>query len=84
MSAHTRARLLGHFSRVQLCNPTDRSPPGSPAHGILQQEYWSGCCAHLQGIFPIQGLNRHLSRLLLRQAGSFTTVATWEAPPLHT
>ena len=29
-------------SHVQLCNPTDWSPPGSSPHGILQQEYWSG------------------------------------------
>ena len=29
-----------------------------------------GCHALLQGIFPIQGLNLHLQRLLLWQAGS--------------
>ena len=28
--------LLSHFSRVQLCNPIDGSPPGSPIRGILQ------------------------------------------------
>ena len=28
--------LLSHFSRVQLCNPIDGSPPGSPIPGILQ------------------------------------------------
>ena len=28
--------LLSHFSRVRLCNPTDRSPPGSAAPGNLQ------------------------------------------------
>ena len=25
-----------------LCDPIDRSPPGSPVPGILQQEHWSG------------------------------------------
>ena len=25
-----------------LCNPIDRSLPGSSIHGIFQQEYWSG------------------------------------------
>ena len=25
-----------------LCDPMDCSPSGSPVHGILQQEYWSG------------------------------------------
>ena len=28
--------LLSHFSRVQLCDPRDGSPPGSPIPGILQ------------------------------------------------
>ena len=28
--------LLSHFSRVQLCDPIDCSPPGSPVPGILQ------------------------------------------------
>ena len=27
--------LLSHFSRVQLCDPIDGSPPGSPVPGIL-------------------------------------------------
>ena len=32
-----------------------------------------GCHFLLQGIFPTQGLNPHLLRLLQREAGSFTT-----------
>ena len=28
--------LLSRFSCVQLCNPTDGSPPGSAVPGILQ------------------------------------------------
>ena len=28
--------LLSHFSRVQLCDPIDSSPPGSSVPGILQ------------------------------------------------
>ena len=28
--------LLCHFSHVRFCDPTDGSPPGSPAPGILQ------------------------------------------------
>ena len=28
--------LLSRFSRVQLCDPMDGSPPGSPVPGILQ------------------------------------------------
>ena len=33
----------------------------------------------LQGIFPTQGSNPHLLRLLLRQADFFTTSSSWEA-----
>ena len=32
--------LLSHFSRVQFCDPTDGSPPGSPIPGILQARTW--------------------------------------------
>ena len=32
----TAARRLSRFSRVQLCNAMDCSPPGSCVHGILQ------------------------------------------------
>ena len=28
--------LLSRFSRVRLCDPMDRSPPGSSVHGIFQ------------------------------------------------
>ena len=28
--------LLSHVSHVQLCDPIDGSPPGSPVSGILQ------------------------------------------------
>ena len=28
--------LLSHFSRVQLCDPMNYSPPGSSVSGILQ------------------------------------------------
>ena len=30
------ACMLSHFTRVQLCNPMDCSPPGSFVHGISQ------------------------------------------------
>ena len=39
--------------------------PGSSVHGIFQARILeSGCCFLLQGIFPTQGLNLHLLRLL--------------------
>ena len=42
---------------LSLCDPMDSTPPGSSVHGVLQQEYWMGCHALLQGIFPTQGSN---------------------------
>ena len=32
----TAANAANHFSHVQLCDPIDGSPPGSPVPGILQ------------------------------------------------
>ena len=50
--------LLSRFSRVQLCDPTDGSPPGSPVPGTLQARTleW-GAISFSRGIFPTQGLN---------------------------
>ena len=41
-----------------------------------------GCCALLQGIFPTQGLNSHLSTSSALASGFFTTSAIWESPCL--
>ena len=41
-----------------LCDPMDRSPPGSSVHGnSAGKNTGVGCHALLQGIFPTQGLN---------------------------
>ena len=57
------------------CNPMDCSLPGFSVHGDSPGKNTGvGCPALLQGIFPTQGPNPHLLRLLylLRwQAGSF-------------
>ena len=39
-----------------------------------------GCCALLQGIFPIQGSNPGLLRLPALAGGFFTSSTTWQAP----
>ena len=49
-------------SFLTLCDPMHCSQPG--------KNYGVGCCALLQGIFPIQGLNLRLLCLLHWQAGS--------------
>ena len=40
--------LLSCFSRVQLCDPIDGSPPGSPVPGILGKSTGVGCHFLLQ------------------------------------
>ena len=50
-----------------LCDPMECSPSGSSVQGILQAV---GCHALFQGIFPTQGSNPHLLRLLHWQVDS--------------
>ena len=40
-----------------LCDPMDRSPPGSSAHGILGKNTGVGSHFFLQEIFPTQESN---------------------------
>ena len=47
-----------------LCNLMDYSPPGCSVHGVLQAKMAVGCHSLLQGIFPTQGLNSCLLKLL--------------------
>ena len=69
------ACVLSHFSRVQLCDPMDGSPPGSSILGDSPDKNTGvGCHALLQGIFLTQGSKPHLSRLLRWQAGSLLVV----------
>ena len=57
-----------------LCDSMDSSPPGSSVHGILQARIleWVAMRSS-RGIFPTQGSNPHLLRLLHWQAGSLPT-----------
>ena len=67
-----------------LCNPMDYSLPGSSVHGNFHSRKLSlpdkntgvGCHLLLQGLFPSQGSNPGLFRLLHWQVGSLPT-----APP---
>ena len=68
--------LCVYFKSLQscltLCDPMDCSTLGSSVHGILQAKNTGvGCWSLLQGIFPTQGLNSCLLRLLHWQAGFF-------------
>ena len=74
--------VLGHFSRVPLFYVSmDCSPPGSPVHGILQQEYWSGL--PFQGDLPDPGIKPMYLKSLALAGGFLTTSATWQAHFLY-
>ena len=63
---------------VTICNPMDCSLPGFSGQGVFQQKYWSRFQALLKGIFPNQGSNLCLLRLLhCRQILNWW--ATWVA-----
>ena len=64
------------WSCPTLCDPVDRSPPGSLVHEILQNT-GAGCHFLLQGILPTQGSNSHLRCLLYWWVDSLPL-----APPL--
>ena len=57
----------------RLCKPRDCNPAVSSVHGILQTRIL-GHHDLLQGIFPTQGSNLCLLRLLCWQAGSLSPV----------
>ena len=71
---YTHTHICMHDKLLHLCptpcDPVDQSPPGSSVHGILQARTleWVAIPSS-RGIFPTQGLNLHLLRLLHWQAG---------------
>ena len=72
--------VLSLFSCARLCDPMDRSPPGSSVHGDSPgKNTGGGCYALLQGIFPTQVLNPCLFTCPELADRSFYTSATWEA-----
>ena len=75
--------VLSHFSPVRLCDPMDRSLPGSSVHGNSPGKNTAvGYHALLQGIFLTQGSNPHLLRHLHWQMGSLP-LAPPGKPPAH-
>ena len=72
--------MLSHFKHHCLCVTLWTVANQAPlSMGLSRQDTGVGCHALLQGIFLTQGLNPHLSSLLLWQASSITGSATWEA-----
>ena len=69
---------------LQLCltlyDTVDCSLPGSSVRGILQARILEWVVMpSSKGIFPTQGSNPYLLRLLALASGFFTTSATWKA-----
>ena len=63
-------------SCLTLCNPMNYSPPSSPVHGVLQQEYWTGLPFPSPGDLPGSGVEPISPAL----AGGFFTP---EPPGIH-
>ena len=70
---------------LTLCDSMDFRPPGSSVHGILQAKIleWVTMPSS-RGIFPTQGSNPHLLRVLNRQAGSLPLVPARKPKTLFT
>ena len=65
--------MLSHFSHVQLFATQWAIAYQVPLSvGLSRQEYWSGCHALLQGIFPTQQSNPHLLMSPELAGGFFT------------
>ena len=62
--------MLVILSCPTLCNPIDCSPPGSSVHGIFQVWILDWVAISSYRIFPTQGSNSSLLRLVHRQTGS--------------
>ena len=66
---------------VHACRePMDQSLPGSSAHGILRQEYWSGLPCSSPGDFPDAGIEPASPVSPALAGGFFTTSYHWETP----
>ena len=66
---------------LSVCNPMEHSQPGSSAHGILQARIleWVAMPSSRGSSRP-RGLNSHLLRLLLGQAGSLPPAPSGKPP----
>ena len=67
----TSVCVLSRFSHVRLfVTPWTVARQAPLSMGFSRQEYWCGLPCPPPGIFPTQGSNPHLSRLLYLQASS--------------
>ena len=65
---------------LTLCDPMDRSLPGSSIHGILQARILEWVALSSSRDFPDSGIEPASLMSLALADRFFTTSATWEAP----
>ena len=70
--------MLSHFSRVQLCDPMDCSPPGSSILGDSPDKN-TGVGCHPPGDLRDPGIEPTSLMSPALADGFFTSVATWKA-----
>jgi len=71
--------LLGHFSRVRLCDPIDGSPPGAPVPGILQARTLEWVSISFSSAWKWKVKVKALSRIRLLAT---SWIAAYQAPNL--
>ena len=74
--------VLSRFSHVWLCDPTDCSPPGSSAPGILQARILEWVACPLSGYLPNPRIELRFFKSPASAGGYFITSATWGAYPV--
>ena len=79
-----KSYVLSRFSSVRLCNPMDRSLPGSSVHVILQARTLEWVASPIPRDLPNPGIKPRSLTSPALQAGRFLTAsATWEVPLSH-
>ena len=66
-------------SCLTLCDPMDRSPPGSSVHGILQARILEGVAMPVSRDSSQPRDGTHISNVSALAGGFFTTSTPWEA-----
>ena len=66
-------------AKSTIFNPMNCSPPGPSAHGILQEEYWSGLPCPPPADLPNPGIEPASLTSPALARGFFTTSASWKA-----
>ena len=75
--------MLSGFSRVQLCNLMDSSPPSASVHGIFQAGVSEWVAVPFSRPFPTQGSAKHSKTLGCHSLLTWQGVCPFPPPPLQ-